>query len=298
MDSGFGHLKLFAVPLDGSAEHATPLPQPAPPAPLPDPHTAAIRELIRPPGVRAGRREYEPFSAAWFDEIEQKRYQRHGHWLHRALEFGRHPDESVLVVGPGLGIDALQYARTNSRVTVATALHENSPLIRENFARNGQTAEFVELPGGRLPFAPGAFDVVSWNGLYDGTAPDPARVDEVFRVLKPGGKLIGLFPAYYDTAFWQNALLPLQRLYWNRPADPTTAPKVTAGELKRAFRHFREPRVSKRHLRRGELPFAWRILPLSLLERVMGRVLVLKGKKPIPTARLQVSQFDTGRMAA
>jgi hypothetical protein len=64
------------------------------------------------------------------------------------------------------------------------------------------------------------------------------------------------------------------------------------------FARFTEHWVSKRHLRRGELPHAWRILPLSLLERLIGRVLVLKAKKPIVLARLQVAQVDAGRLAA
>ncbi|MDY3562122.1 class I SAM-dependent methyltransferase [Gemmata sp. JC673] len=293
MESGTGNLKLFAGPPE-TAE----LPAPPSPAPLPDPHVAATRELIRPPAVRPGRRDCEPYSAAWFDELEQKRYQRHGRWLPKALEFGRHPGESLLVLGCGLGIDAAAYARTGTSVTVATAPDERPDLIRENFDRNGLTGEFVALAGPRLPFADGAFDVVTWNALYDAAEPNPLRIDELFRVLKPGGKLIGLFPAHYDTAFWQSVLLPLQWLYWRRPADPTTAPKATARELVRLFRQFGEHRVSKRHLRRGELPYVWRLLPLVLLERIMGRVLVLKAKKPILAARLHAAQIDIGRVAA
>ncbi|AMV29023.1 hypothetical protein VT84_31805 [Gemmata sp. SH-PL17] len=300
MDSGFANLKLFAVESSDSAEHATPLPIPVAPVPLaaPDPHVAATHELIRPHTVRSTRHGCEPYSAAWFDELEQKRYQRHGHWLPRALEFGRHPGESLLVLGCGLGTDAAHYARTGTNVTVATAPDEHAQLIQDNFARHGLTADFVALTGVRLPFADGAFDVVTWNALYDPTEPAPFRVDELFRVLKPGGKVIGLFPARYDTAFWQNILLPLQRIYWQCPPAPSTAPKTTAHELRRVFARFAEHRVMKRHLRRGELPHIWRIMPLIFLERLIGRVLVLKAKKPILAARLQLNQVDLGRIAA
>ncbi len=299
MDSGIGNLKLFAVGPDGSAEHATPLPMSVATAPIaPDPHTAATRELIRPPTVHRSRRACEPYSAAWFDELEQKRYQRHGCWLPHAMEFGRHPGESLLVLGCGLGTDAVHYARTGTNVTVASAPNDYPHLIRDNFVRHGLPAEFVALTGPQLPFSGGAFDVVTWNALYDATEPDPLRIRECFRVLKPGGKVIGLFPAHYDTAFWQERLFPLQRLFWRRPPDPATAPKTTARELRRAFGQFGEQRVMKRHLRRGELPHAWRILPLMLLERLIGRVLVLKAKKPILVARLQVTQIDPSRLAA
>jgi SAM-dependent methyltransferase len=297
MDGGFSSLKLFADESAGSADH-TPLPGAAPPV-RPEPHAAATRELIRPPTVRRGRREYEPFSATWFEELEQKRYQRHGAWLPHALEFGRHPGESLLALGCGIGTDAVHYVRTGTNVTVAAQTDEPTELVRENFSRSGLSAEFAQLDGPALPFADGKFDVVAWNALYDADRPNPLRVAELFRVLKPGGKLIGLFPARFDAAFWQDVLLPLQWLWWRRPPDPTTAPKTTARELHRAFDRFSEHRVCKRHLRRGELPHAWRIFPLLLLERWIGRVLVFKAKKPILSARPQPQLTeDSGRLAA
>ena len=246
MDGGFGSLKLFADG-PGGPDDGTPLPGPAAPGlrlARPDPHVAATRELIRPPTVHRGRRECEPFSAAWFEELEQKRYHRHGAWLTRALEFGRHPGESLLVLGCGLGTDAVQYARTGTHVTVATAPDEYPHLVRDNFARDGLPATFAELDGPKLPFADGAFDIVSWNGLYDAARPDPVRVAELFRVLKPGGKVIGLFPARFDSAFWQAVLFPLERLWWRRPPDPATAPKTTARDLRHTFAPFADHRVS------------------------------------------------------
>jgi SAM-dependent methyltransferase len=204
MDGGFSSLKLFADEPAGSSDH-TPLPAGGSNVsqPRPDPHTAATRELIRPPTVRRGRRECEPFSAAWFEELEQKRYQRHGAWLPRALEFGRHPGESLLSLGCGLGTDAVSYALTGTTVTIATGPDEHAELIRDNISRHGIEAAFATLDGPALPFADGKFDVVAWNALYDADAPNPLRIAELFRVLKPGGKLIGLFPARFDAAFWQ-----------------------------------------------------------------------------------------------
>ena len=52
------------------------------------------------------------------------------------------------------------------------------------------------------------------------------------------------------------------------------------------FRRFEEHRVCKRQLRRAEVPHLWRVVPLPLLERLMGRVLVVKAFKPVSTAIL------------
>ncbi len=252
---------------------------------LPDPHLVATCELIRPPTLRRQRAIGEPFSVAWFEELEHKRYQRHGSWLRRALEFGRHPGESLLLLGGGLGTDAIQYTRTGTQVTVATTANEYPHLIQQNLLRCGLTLPVIPVERKSLPFPDGSFDVVTWNALYDPAAPDVTEVAEIFRVLRPGGKLIGLFPALYDVVFWQRCLLPLSRLWWRRPPDPTTAPKTTARDLRRVFSSFTDHRMAKRHLRRGELPYLWRIFPLLLLERFLGRVLVMKAKKPIPCGR-------------
>ncbi|MBY0512548.1 MAG: class I SAM-dependent methyltransferase [Gemmataceae bacterium] len=283
MDGTFGNLRLLPmdrpISADGSAE------SPALPVPPPDPLELANRELIRPPTHRRTHRGIEPFSAAWFDEVERKRYARHGAWLPTALEFGRHPGESVLVIGPGIGSDVVSYLRLGTVVTVCTTPADYPDVVRQNLARRGLSARLIPLSGAELPFPSGAFDVAVWNALHGPPPAAPNLPGELFRVLKAGGKVIGLFPARYDTGFWEDRLLPLHKLFWRRPPDPTAGPKTTARELRRAFAAFAEHRVRKRHLRRGEMPHPWRLLPVVLLERLIGRVLVLKAFKPLPVVR-------------
>src|SRR5437764_337435 len=87
-------------------------------------------------------------------------------------------------------------------------------------------------PATSAAFPDRSFDVAVLNALH--ARPDlMVLADELFRVLKAGGKLIGLFPAYYDAGYWQDLALPYQRFYWRRPPDPTTGAKTTARELGR-----------------------------------------------------------------
>lgn len=254
----------------------------------PDPHLLATRELLRPPARRRGDRELDPFSRAWFEEIEIKRYARHGSWLPRALEFSRHPAESLLMLGPGLGTDALQYLRHGTVVTLGLTPADHPDLVRRNFDFRGAAAEFVHLPADApLPFARGAFDLAYLNALHDPADPDrlARTVAELYRVLKPGGKVFALFPAKYDAGYWQDCVFPLQHWYWRRPADPTSGAKHTAHGLRHLFGRFTDPQVGKRHLRRSELPHAWRPFPLTILERLLGRVLVLRAFKPLTAVR-------------
>jgi SAM-dependent methyltransferase len=271
MNRAIAHLRLYDEPDAAAPPH--------------DPLLLANRELIRPHTHRRGHHRLAPFSSEWFAELEGKRYSRHGRWLEAALEIGRHPGEPILLLNPGLGSDAIRFLQRGSEVTLGLHTTDDPRHIRANLARHGFTAEIATCTPEHLPFADGRFDMVVFNALHD-TAEPVRYTDELFRVLKCGGKVIGLFPARFDTGYWQDLLLPLQHWFWRRPADPTTAPKTSARDLRRAFHRFTENKVLKRHLRRSELPHLIRLLPLALLERGFGRVLVLKARKPISAARV------------
>jgi SAM-dependent methyltransferase len=285
MDRTMGQLRLYAGEEHFTVEADTlDVLSPSEPPVLnayPNPVELANRELIRPAGHSRSVPGLLPFTSAWYDELEQKRYQRHGTWLISALEFGRHPGESLLLLGPGLGSDAVRYARSGTPVTVGLSATDFPGPVRENLARRLLPIRAVNITGDTLPFSDGAFDVVTWNALHEPKLPDSGRISELFRVLKAGGKVIGLFPAWYDAGYWQDLLLPLQWIYWKRPTDPATGAKITARQLRHLFGQFQGLRFAKRHLRRSELPHPWRILPLIFLERLIGRVLVLKAFKPL-----------------
>lgn len=256
------------------------------PAHRPDAHLLASQELLRPCEPSRRDRDLEPFSRAWFEEIELKRYVRHGYWLPRVLEFSRHGGESMLMIGPGLGTDALQYLRHGTRVTIALRPGDHPDILRRNFEYRAAQVEMTPAgPDGSLRFTRGLFDLAYLNLLHQPLSDLTTTVQELYRVLKPGGKLFGLFPAKYDAGYWQDYIFPLQHWYWKRPADSVTTTKYTYRTLRGHLEKFTELRTTKRHLRRSQLPHAWRVLPLSLLERLMGQILVIQAFKPLSAAR-------------
>ena len=254
----------------------------------PDPHTLAARELLRPISARAARRDLEPFSRSWFEELEIKRYAPHGGWLRRVLEFTRHGGESMLMLGAGVGLDALQYHRHGADVTICATPTDSPDVVRKNFEARGLTVKIVHTAevsasGPAIPFDKWTFDLAYLNAIHDPPADPQAVVDELYRVLKPGGKAFALFPAWYDTGLIQDVLLPFRKWY-RSPAGLTDAPRYSARGLKAMFASFSEYRIGKRQLRRSELPYLWRFLPLTALERIMGRVIVLRAFKPVAAA--------------
>ena len=73
-------------------------------------------------------------------------------------------------------------------------------------------------------------------------------------------------------------------------AEPSTAfadRQTTGRALRTLFTRFVEHRIYKRQLRRSEVPRVWRWVPVPLLARMMGRVLVLKAFKPLSAALAQ-----------
>jgi ubiquinone/menaquinone biosynthesis C-methylase UbiE len=225
----------------------------------------------------------EPYTLQWFLEIENRRHGRQGRWIPRLLEFAKHGGETLLGLGDGLGTDWIQYARHGAQVVVCTAAAEQLALVRRNFELRGLPGRFLSAQPTSLPLEGSSIDVVSVSGLLDEVADPHAVVNEIYRVLKPGGKVLAVTPARYDVDYWAGLLFPwLRWLQPRRAAAP--AGRFSARRLHRLFARFVEHRVYKRQLRRSEVPHVWRWLPLPLLERIMGRVLVLKAFKPLSAA--------------
>jgi SAM-dependent methyltransferase len=266
-------------------------PAPAPGRPRPGPHHPGdfadrlyAFEALDPPAPPPGSPEgAEPYSLQWFLEIENQRHGRQGRWIPRLLEFAKHAGETLLGLGNGLGTDWLQYARHGAHVVVCTPGAEQLALIRRNFELRGLPGRFLAAHPAGLPLEASSIDVACVSGLLEEVADPRAVVDEVYRVLKPGGKVLAVTPARYDVAYWSRLLLPWRR--WLRP-HPAEGPPAhfSARGLHRLFGRFVEHRVYKRQLRRAEVPHLWRCLPLPLWERLIGRALVLKAFKPLSAA--------------
>jgi ubiquinone/menaquinone biosynthesis C-methylase UbiE len=243
-------------------------------------------EVLDPAGTRPALDEgAEPYTLQWFLTIENQRHTRQGRWIPRLLEFAKHSGETLLGLGNGLGTDWLQYARHGADVIVCSPSADQLGLIRRNFELRGLKGRFVHASSKGLPLESATIDVVCVSSLLHEIGDHQAVVEEIYRVLKPGGKVLAVAPARYDVDFWFRFCFP-----WRRWIGPRRSAVVAQGvqfscwELRRLFARFVEHRIHKRQLRRSEIPHVWRWVPRSALERLMGRVLVLKAFKPLSAA--------------
>jgi SAM-dependent methyltransferase len=227
----------------------------------------------------------EPYTLQWFLDIENQRHKGRGKWIPRLLEFAKHSGETLLGLGNGLGTDWLQYARHGAEVVVCSSSAEQLTLIRRNFELRNLTGRFLHTSPQSLPLETASIDVACVSSLLQEVSDPRLIVEEVYRVLKPGGKVLAVAPARYDADYWLNQCTPWRR-WIGRPIRPGEEPLVqyTRHGLKRLFTSFIERRVYKRHLRRSEVPHLVRWLPTPFLERLVGHLLILKAFKPLSTA--------------
>ncbi|HWG45443.1 MAG TPA: class I SAM-dependent methyltransferase [Gemmataceae bacterium] len=226
----------------------------------------------------------DPFTLQWFLDIENARHSRQGGWIPRLLEFSKHGGETLLGLGNGLGTDWVQYARHGAEVVACCPSAEQLALIQRNFELRGLRGVFLHANPQALPLESASIDVVCVTNLLQDVPDPPAVISEIYRVLKPGGKALAVTPARFDIDYWRRRCLPWDG--WLRARNLQNAPTISFSgrTLRQFFTRFVESRVYKRHLRRSEVPHLWRWLPHSQLERLFGRLLIIKAFKPLSAA--------------
>jgi len=113
-------------------------------------------------------------------------------FMHRVVEFQHWTGKKVLEVGCGMGIDLLQFARGGAEVYGVDLTEKGISLAKQRLSSAGSRASLCVGDAEDLPFRAGYFDLVyAWGVLHH--TPEPERaIREIYRVLKPGGRLIAM----------------------------------------------------------------------------------------------------------
>ena len=159
-----------------------------------------------PAGAVYGR-EHEFGSKEFFEEVERHRYQQYAPWMPEVMGFNEHPGERLLEVGCGMGTDLLQFARGGAICTGVDLTPRSIEISRHRFKLYGVPGAFLIADGERLPFPDNSFDVVYSNGVLHHTPDTEGAVQEIHRVLRPGGIAKVMLYYRHSLNYWGEIML-------------------------------------------------------------------------------------------
>ena len=123
--------------------------------------------------------------------------------------------KSVLDIGSGNGYVLSRYAAAGARVCGIDLTNAAIALCRRRFELMKLHGRFVVGNAERLPFQGGQFDCVCSMGVLHHTPDTAGAVREVFRVLRPGGRVVLMF--YHRNSLQYRVKFPVMRWLKGRP---------------------------------------------------------------------------------
>jgi ubiquinone/menaquinone biosynthesis C-methylase UbiE len=247
---------------------------------------------------------------AFFEETEKHRFEVHLDWnrpfLKDAVNFSQYTDKTVLEVGVGIGVDAMQWSRAGNRVFGVDYNLPSVQITRARFEDAGAKGTFLNSDAENLPFAGDSFDLVYSFGVLHHTPGTEKAIREVYRCLKPGGQAIIML--YYKWSamtlgtiilgngirqggLWKTkSIADLISRYteWDSQTETNICPltKVySRREARKMFRQFKNVEMELHYLWPGHFGPVRRLLPLlsvgarQRLHRRFGWNLIIKGTK-------------------
>lgn len=172
-------------------------------------------------------------SPGFFADLDAYHFEKLHHLL-RLVDFDAWRDRDVLDVGCGAGVEVVRFARAGARVAGVDLSGSAVHLTRQNLGHQHLEARLAVADGEQLPFASTSFDYVFAHGVIQYAASDRHVVDEVHRVLRPGGT--ALFQVY-NRVSWLHVLSKVMKV----PLEHEDAPvlrRYSAGEFRQLLGAF------------------------------------------------------------
>ena len=169
----------------------------------------------------------------FFKDLEEYRFEKLC-YLPRVVDFSGYKGKRVLEVGCGVGIDLVRFAQNGAIVTGVDLAPQSIALAERNFKHYGLSADLRVMNGEALEFDDGEFDMVYAHGVIQYTANAQKMVDELYRVLKPGGEFIGML---YNRRGWLNYMSKVFKVDLEHEDAPVLE-KYTIGEFKKMLSQF------------------------------------------------------------
>jgi len=130
-----------------------------------------------------------PGTKHFFELVEAHRYTKEWH-IPIAADFASARGLKVLEIGCGLGTDGAQFAEAGADYTGVDLTEAAVDLARQRFELFDLAGKFQTADAENLDFADDSFDLVYSHGVLHHTPDTQKAIDEVHRVLRPGGRAV------------------------------------------------------------------------------------------------------------
>jgi ubiquinone/menaquinone biosynthesis C-methylase UbiE len=236
----------------------------------------------------------------FFDEVERYRYKEYAPWMPEVMGFNQFPGAKLLEVGCGMGTDLLQFARGRAHCTGIDLTPRSIEISRHRFSLYGEPANFLRGDAERLPFADNSFDVVYSNGVLHHTPETAKAINELHRVVRPGGLVRVMLYHRHSLNYWGQIIVRygllrgqllrgetvgaiMGRVVEYSSSGNTPLVKVySRREVRELFGKFVEVDVKVRQLMRQEFSVLSPLVPEGLLDRLgqtIGWNVIVSAKK-------------------
>ena len=177
-------------------------------------------------------------SPEFFRDLDDYHFDKLHHLL-TLIPFDGLAGRRVLDLGCGTGVDLVRFARGHAKVVGVDLAESAIRLARQNVGHQTLSAGLLVADGERLPFPDSQFDYVFAHGVVQYTANGRRLVEEVRRVLRPGGEAV--FQGY-NRISWLNALSKLMKVDLEHEGAPVLH-KYSPDEFRRLVEGFPDVRV-------------------------------------------------------
>ncbi len=147
-------------------------------------------------------------SQEFFRQLDDYRFDKL-RYLPQVVDFSGYPGCKLLEVGCGVGLDLARFAKGGALVTGIDLAQTSIDLAQQNFAQQDLDGDFQVMNGEAMQFDDNSFDVVYAHGVIQYTADAQKLVDEMYRVVRPGGEVITMV---YNRLSWLNALSTITKV--------------------------------------------------------------------------------------
>lgn len=233
----------------------------------------------------------------FYQRIDQNRYQEYAPWMKKAIGFEQFKGKTVLEIGFGMGTDLFSFASSGAIVSGVDLSPKHLEISSKRFALYGLNANLQLADTESLPFADATFDLVYSFGVIHHTPDTEKAVDEIHRVLKPGGQAI--LAVYHKTSIFHLCVISgyllhgrflqesyqdtLSRIEYRENSDARPLVKLYSKKDFQTLLHkFSQVDIECFHLDKTHFSFLQGLIPDSLIkkwENKYGWYLVAKCKK-------------------